>query len=646
MQDEPARFHDTSAAQDGVSAATVPTSPANPLDQRWYVHVDGKTGGPYGGRDIDRLVRGGQIRGTDFLCVEGGSEWVEACNEPAFRSLFAAAVQSPIRPLGVAPAAAKVYAANPAKLRRAGLVSIGLGLLGLVPLWQLLKWHAGGAMPDARAFFALFALLFLPFGVLCFIASLRRLPRLTIEPHGIKLDNIIGTKWANWDSLEPFTIKTRVIGRAKKKYQTASAKVTGNHASRSVLRAKAFPIPDFFLTPIETVAAELNAARAAAVGASDLTPVSSSEADEAPIGLASFKLPWVTFALLAVLIGVFIIENKFAVTPSVNLTPSLATLIAMGGLSHAAVLSGEWYRLFTSALLHANLAHLAGNGVALLLGGWLLERLVGRVWLFAFFAIGALGGSLLSLAVGPPNLISVGASGALMGLFAALFVGSFRAPSGTWTRQRLQINSLRILVPSLLPLFSSSSVGRIDYGAHFGGAISGAVLAALLLKFWPPTERIPQLRKVAAGIAMIGAILFVASAGMAVANYSRYDIVLIPPAELPKNAADRQARAADLAARYPDDPRSHLFLGEALAAAKDTAGAERELRLALATVQAHNIFGPQTELAIRTVLASFLAQQGRLDEAKDIARPTCAAPAANAAIDKLRKGLTDMHLCN
>jgi rhomboid protease GluP len=302
--------------------------------------------------------------------------------------------------------------------------------------------------------------------------------------------------------------------------------------------------------------------------------------------------------------------------------------------------------LFTSALLHANLAHLIGNGIALVWGGWLLERLVGRVWLFAFFTIGALGGSLLSIALRPPLEVSVGASGALMGLFAALFVSSFRASSGSLTRQRLQLNSMRILIPSLLPTFSSSSITHVDYGAHFGGAISGAILAAVLLKFWPPDERIPQLRKVAVGIATAGAILFVVSAGLAVANYPRYDIVLIPPAEFPKTEADRRARAAALVARYPNDPRSHVFLGQTLAAAKDTAGAEREFRLALATVQAHDVFGPQMELAVRDVLASYLAQEGKSDEAKEIARPTCTAAPGNPTIDKLRKELTDEHLCD
>jgi len=264
-----------------------------------------------------------------------------------------------------------------------------------------------------------------------------------------------------------------------------------------------------------------------------------------PVGLPGFFVPWLTFALLVVLIGVFVLENSFPVTPAVRHTPSLQTLIAMGALDHAAILSrGEWYRLFTAPLLHANVAHLAGNGVALLLGGWLLERLVGRLWFFVFFAVGAIGGSLASLVVQPANLISVGASGALMGMFAGVFVSSFRMSSATSSRIRLQVSSLRILIPSLLPSFSRSTGMHIDYGAHFGGALAGVALAIVLLRSWPETAFIPQGRRGAAIIATASLVLFLGSAGIVIDNYPRYKVALISPTTLPATtvtATDRRA---------------------------------------------------------------------------------------------------------
>jgi rhomboid protease GluP len=645
MQDDPARQQATSAGQD-ASRATTP-SPASAMDERWYLHIDGTTSGPYAGRDVERMLREGRIHETDLVCREGGTEWTEARSQPAFRWLGVPPIPSAIeRPAAdVASQPPTVFDPKLSKLWRIGLSLTVLGLVGLIPMSSFMRWYAGGPAPETGQFFALFCLVFFPFGILSIVSALRGLPRLEVTGEGVKLHSIISVKWANWDSLENFTLQTRYARRSTR-VQVASAKIVGSNTSKGFSRrSKAFVVPDLFRTPIATIAAELNAARARALGDPYASASPDMVAQEPAIGLATFRLPWLTFAILAVLIVVFVIEIEFGVTPSAHLTPSVGTLLAMGAVSRATVFAGEWYRLFTSTLLHANPAHLIGNGIALVWGGWLLERLVGRVWFFAFFAVGALGGSLLSIAIRPPLEVSVGASGALMGLFAALFVASFRATAGSWTRQRLQINSMRILIPSMLPTFSSSGL-HVDYGAHVGGAISGAILAAVLLKFWPPSERIPQLRKVAVGIATAGAILFVVSAGFAVANYERYDIVLIPPAEFPKTEADRRARAADLAARYPNDPRSHLFLGQTLAIAKDTVGAEREFRLALATVQAHDVFGPQMELAVRDVLASYLAQEGKSDEAKDIARPTCTAASGNPTIDKLRKDLADKHLCD
>jgi membrane associated rhomboid family serine protease len=272
------------------------------------------------------------------------------------------------------------------------------------------------------------------------------------------------------------------------------------------------------------IVAELDAAHAQAPGITESHIASTAASEEPAVGLANFKLPWLTFALLAVLITVFALENVFVVAPSVRSTPSAATLLALGGLTHEAVFSGrEWFRLFAAPLLHANVAHIVGNGVALLLGGWLLERLIGRLWFFALFFISALGGSLMSLAVAPPHIVSIGVSGALMGIFAALFVSSFHMPTGTAARIRLQISSLGVLIPSFLPLFSASA-DQIDYGAHFGGGLSGAAVAALLLRSWPQTERIPQLRKVAAAVSIIGAILFMVSAVIVVVRFPKYQV--------------------------------------------------------------------------------------------------------------------------
>jgi rhomboid protease GluP len=524
-------------------------------------------------------------------------------------------------------------------------------LASLPALSSVWNWFSGGPIPSSGTFkLVLGGLFFALLGIHAVINVLRGFPRLTVTPEGIKFESTFGTKWARWNSLDSFMVRTTQFRFSKR--HSAIAKIVGPNASRVPLRRKTFSVPDLFQTRIDTMVDEINAERALALGTSEsllTAPLASEAPDALAVGLVvERKLPLLTLALLAVLLAVFVMENQFPVSPGQGFSPSVATLLAMGGLSRAAVLSnGEWYRLFTAPLLHGGIAHIALNGVALLVGGLLLERLVGRLWFFAFFVIGALGGSLLSLAVGPANQVSVGASGALMGMFAALLVGSFRLPAGTPARQRLQVNSLQVLIPSLLPLFSAPSLGHIDYGAHFGGALSGAALAAVLLKFWPQTERFPRLRAAAAAVSILGAILFVASAGIAAGNYPRYNVTLIPSAQIPATDADRLARAAALVAQYPGDPRSHFFFAQALATRGDNVGAERELRTALTAAPPFTLlYGPKLERGIRAFLAAVLLEQGKRDDANEIARPVCAVPAGDANIDNVRKMLTSYHICS
>ena len=501
-------------------------SPTN-SDPRWYAHVDGKSFGPFGRSDIERMIQSNQLRAKDYLCAEGGAEWIEARNDPTFGPVLSEwadlAAMMPDRPVAKPPAGFKVYHAKSGTQWRLALIGFAFSAVGLLPLKQIFGWLAGGPIPEGHIFLvAACTLFFLPIGILCALNALRGLPRLTATPEGIKFETSIRSKSASWDSLGPFTIKTVYAGRFRQVHM-ATAQIGGSAAGRSLQRARNFTIPDQFTVPIDTIVTELNAARA--LTTDDSTPaIANAEANETSLGLAQFRIPWLTLSLLVVLIVVFTLENMLAVSPgSRALTPSIATLIAFGALSHKLVVSyGEWYRLFTAPLLHANLPHIMGNGIALVWGGWLLERLVGRLWFFAFFAVGSLGGSLFSLAINPVNLVSVGASGALMGLFAALFVGSFRYASGTASRTRLMFSSLRILVPSLFPFLHASTLERIDYGAHIGGTLSGAVLALVLLKGWPEGVRIPQFRKAAAAVAAIGALLFAASGGLAIVNYPKF----------------------------------------------------------------------------------------------------------------------------
>jgi len=350
-----------------------------------------------------------------------------------------------------------------------------------------------------------------------------------------------------------------------------------------------------------------------------------------------------TSALLAMLAAVFVAEQVFALEPVGALfRPGVRTLIALGGLNSESVLqSGDWYRLLSATALHGDLMHLAFNGIALFFAGVVLERLVGRAWFLAIYLIGGLGGSLLSLAINPRTLVSVGASGAIMALLAAACIASFRLPAGT-ERMVAQVNMLRILVPSLLPLATAGG-HQVDYAAHFGGAIGGTVTGLLLFGIWPATSPLPRFRAGAAALALAGFVACAATLVPIARHYRLYTLIglLIPPEQLPKTDAAAAAQSADLVARYPRDPRAHWFRAIALLQANDDAGGERELRAGLAEqeILQHN-FTPEMEWRLRGMLALVLQDDRRTEEAKALARPVCATKAT------IRAALAKALLCD
>ncbi|HEX6267808.1 MAG TPA: rhomboid family intramembrane serine protease, partial [Burkholderiales bacterium] len=287
----------------------------------------------------------------------------------------------------------------------------------------------------------------------------------------------------------------------------------------------------------------------------------------APAAMTRVRFPALTLALLAMLAAVFAAEHVYGIGASSGLlAPSIQTLVALGGLNRDMVIqSGEWYRIFSAALLHGDLMHLLLNGLALYLAGTVLESLVGRAWFFALFVIGAAGGSLMSLALNPASVVSVGASGAIMGLLAAAFVCSFRIPSGA-LRTQIQMAMLQVLVPSLIPLAVSRTGAQVDFAGHLGGALSGALVGMAMLRGWRPAQAVPGFAPLAAAISLAGFVAFAVAFFPIAREYPSYalETLLIPRAQLPQSNSDAISRAADLVTRYPRDPRSQLFHASAL----------------------------------------------------------------------------------
>jgi rhomboid protease GluP len=335
-------------------------------------------------------------------------------------------------------------------------------------------------------------------------------------------------------------------------------------------------------------------------------------------------------------------EQAAALSPQPGLTLGYQSLMALGGTNGRLVFhDGQVWRLFTAPMLHASLAHIAGNSIVLLIVGWRLERLIGRAWLAAIFFVSAIGGSLGSVCLNGQGPVSVGASGAIMGLLAAAFVCSFHLAAYE-TRNKLRFLSLRLLIPALIP-----TSGSIDYSCHFGGAVTGVVLGFALQVAWPETQDRPLFTKAASLVGVVGAALSLIAFVPVALTYSHFAARadgLIPDAELPHGQAEMEARAAGLSVRYPRDPRGHFYRALGDLKIQDAAAAEGELRAALAQRDVlDNDMPPNLRYAIAGTLAATLHDEGRNDEARTLASPVCAT--VDPGLAKLRAALVKGKLC-
>ena len=177
-----------------------------------------------------------------------------------------------------------------------------------------------------------------------------------------------------------------------------------------------------------------------------------------------------------------------AVTTIISLTALFSTegneIFRQFQLGKEDVANGEYYRLWTAALLHGGLLHLLLNMYALWLAGPIVERWYGPVRFLAFYLACTAAGSVGSFVFGS-DLPSVGASGAIFGLFGILLAaGRLHHPVDRQSRAIVGQIGMLILINLA---FGFASGGNIDNAAHVGGLVDGLWLGALILPTGVPT---------------------------------------------------------------------------------------------------------------------------------------------------------------
>jgi membrane associated rhomboid family serine protease len=134
----------------------------------------------------------------------------------------------------------------------------------------------------------------------------------------------------------------------------------------------------------------------------------------------------------------------------------------------------QYYRLFTSAFLHADFNHLLTNMISLFLFGTMMETFVGPIQFLVIYFASVVGGDLLSLWLHRHHdYRAYGASGGVCGVVFS-YIAMF--PQGTITAQWLiPIPAWAYGILFLIGSYIALRRGRdnVGYDAHIGGAVIG-----------------------------------------------------------------------------------------------------------------------------------------------------------------------------
>ena len=216
-------------------------------------------------------------------------------------------------------------------------------------------------------------------------------------------------------------------------------------------------------------------------------------------GPAAFNLAkrraMLTGALLAANLVLFVVSAATQRSP----WSGLGDIMENGALWGPAVdVGGEWWRLFTSGFLHANILHVGFNALLLGLLGAPLERSLGVVRFAVLYLAALLAGSLGAL-LASPRALTIGASGAVFGLMGAHLMAS-RATG----RRARDSGVMGLLVLNLVTTFL---IPNISIGGHIGG-LAGGLLASWILLAPDRRGKVPRWLASMAGVGLAGLFFF------------------------------------------------------------------------------------------------------------------------------------------
>ena len=218
----------------------------------------------------------------------------------------------------------------------------------------------------------------------------------------------------------------------------------------------------------------------------------------------SARTPFVTYALIAVNVAVFLASQSAMTSPAAE----FRFFVTWGLVPQQFSAGHNWVALLTSMFLHGGFMHLAGNMLFLWVFGDNLEDTLGHLgYLGYYLACGAAAGlaQVWSAPLSPVPM--VGASGAIAGILGGYLL--------LFPRARVDVLFILVIIFRIFPipawivlgawfalqLFSGVSAnpaaGGVAYWAHAGGFVAGAamMIPAWLLRggprFWTATHGVP-----------------------------------------------------------------------------------------------------------------------------------------------------------
>ena len=195
-----------------------------------------------------------------------------------------------------------------------------------------------------------------------------------------------------------------------------------------------------------------------------------------------YKLSSITSFLLILNISVYICQLLAFYAYFVKRRNTWSCLLITFGAFQAGKIKNhhQYYRFFTSMILHNSMAHIGSNSLSLFFLGFQTENEINNKFqFFLLYLISGLTGNFISLLFNQVNT-STGASGAIIGLCGNFVIYFFLNYRNMSPRKKYSYGILFLFL--FINLFSGLSEGgeNINMACHIGGFLGGFAYSIIL----------------------------------------------------------------------------------------------------------------------------------------------------------------------